>query len=101
MRHLREKKAKSAILSVEKDNILGIKFFKRLGFRYLEPVFSNHNRARNYVRAMALIHGYLRNLPYRIQQYTPSKRNFNSSGMTKTRIWYIMLKEFDQIRVRG
>ena len=97
MKYLREKKAKSAILSVERDNILGTRFFKKFGFKYLEPVFSDHNGARNYVRAIALIHGYLRNPPYKIEQYPPPKRNVDSSGMRKTRMWYIMLKEFGQI----
>ena len=99
MKYLREKKAKSVIVSVERNNILGIRFFKKFGFKYLEPVFSNHNRARNYARTIALIHGYLRNLSYKIKQYPPSREraSFDLPGIRKTKMWCIMLKEFDQI----
>jgi len=98
MKHLREKKAKSVILSVERNNILGIRFFEKFGFKYLEPVFNTHDRARNYARTIALIHGYLRNPLYKIERYPPSceRASFDLPGMRKTKMWYIMLKELGQ-----
>jgi len=99
IKHLREKKAKSVIVSVERNNILATRFFKKFGFRYLKPIFRNHGRARNYVRAIVLIHGYLRSPSYKIEQYPPprARENFNLPGIRKTKMWCIMLKEFDRI----
>jgi len=88
IKHLREKKAKSVIVSVERNNILVIRFFKKFGFKYLEPVFTNHNRARNYARTIALIYGYLRNPSYKIEQYPllRARENFNLPGIRKTKM---------------
>lgn len=94
MKCLSEKKAKSALLSVERDNVLGRSFFEKFGFKYLEPIFSDHDRARNYARITALIHGYLRNPSYKIVQY-PLRRRDDLPQIKKTRMWYIMLKELD------
>lgn len=97
MKCLREKKAKSAILSVERNNIMGTRFFEKFGFKRVEPVFSNHDRARSHVRTIALINGYFRNTSYKIEQDPPPRRNADLPGIKKTRMWYIMLKEFDRI----
>lgn len=99
MKYLREKKTKSVIVSVERSNIGGIRFFKKFGFKYLEPVFDNHERARNYVRTIALIHGYLRNPSYKIERCPPprARANFDLPRIRKTRMWCVMLKEFKQI----
>ena len=94
MKCLREKKAKSVILSVEKDNVPGRSFFEKFGFKYLEPIFSDHDRARNYARIIALIHGYLRNPSYKIEQHPSRRRNADVPGTEYIRLWYIMLKEF-------
>lgn len=92
MKRLREKKAKSVILSVERDNVAGRSFFEKFGFRYLEPVFTNHDRARNYARTTALIQGYRQNPSCKITQYS-SRRKKDFSQIEKTRMWHIMLKE--------
>lgn len=92
MKYLREKKAKSAVLSVERSNIVGRKFFKKFGFEYLEPIFDDHDGARNYARTIALIHGYLHLPSYKIEQCPSRRRNVKLPGMKK--MWYIMLKEF-------
>lgn len=93
MKHLRKKKAKSAILSVERSNTLGRRFFRKFDFKYLEPTFDDHDRARNYVRTIALIHGYLRNLSYKTEQRPwRRRRDTELSGIRK--MWYVMLKEF-------
>lgn len=91
MKRLRKKKAKSAILSVERNNILGRRFFKKFGFKYLEPIFNDHDRARNYARTIALIQGYLQNPSYKIEQCPSRRKNVKLPGIKK--MWYIMLKE--------
>ena len=94
MKCLREKKAKSAMLSVERDNVPGRSFFEKFGFKYLEPIFSDHDRARNYARMTTLIHGYLRNPSYKTAQY-PLRRGNNMPQTKKTRMWHIMIKELE------
>ena len=91
---LKTKKAKSAILSVERNNLKGRAFFGKFGFNYLGPSFTIHSKARNYARISALIHGYLRNPSYKIEQHPSRTRNDNLPGLKKIRMWYIMLKEF-------
>jgi len=95
MKCLREKKAKSAMLSVERDNVTGRSFFEKFGFKYLEPNFSDHDKARNYTRTTALVHGYLRNPSYKAGQYPSRRRNVDLPEIDKTRMWYIMLKKID------
>lgn len=97
MEYLRAKKATSALLSTERNNIPGLRFFKKFGFKYLELVFMDHKGARNYVRKIALIHGYLRKPPNRIKQYPPIKRNSDLAGKRETKMWYILIKVFDQM----
>lgn len=92
MKTLGEKKAKSVILAVGRDNIQGRKFFEACGFKYLEPIFYDHDKALNYARTIALIHGYLRNPSYKIGECPSLRRNAKLPGMKK--MWYIMLKEF-------
>ena len=94
MRLLREKKAKVAIVSVKRDNIQGRIFFEKFDFKYLEPIFSSREKAHNYARIIALIHGYLRNPSYKIEQYPSRRRNASLPRIKKIRMWYIMLKEF-------
>ena len=96
MKDLRAKKATSALLSTERNNISGLKFFEKFGFKYLEPVFMDHKGARNYVRRIVLIHGYLRKPPNRIKQYPPMKRNSESAERRAPKIWYVLIKVFDQ-----
>jgi len=83
------------MLSVERDNVPGRSFFEKFGFKYLGPIFSDHDRARNYVRITALIHGNLRNPSYKVEQYPSRRRNVDLPGIKKTRMWYIMLKAND------
>lgn len=94
MKTLKEKKAKSVILPIERNNIQGRKFFEKFGFKYLEPTFSDHNRARNYARITALVHSYLRNPSYKIERY-PSRRKVDLPEIEKARMWHIMFKEID------
>ena len=97
MDHLRAKKATSALLSTERNNIVGLRFFRKFGFKYLEPVFMDHKEARNYVRRISLIHGYLRKPPNRIKKYPPIERNSNLAEKRETKMWYILIKVFDQM----
>ena len=91
IKRLREKKAKSAILSVERNNIRARRLFEKFGFKYLEPIFSHHDRARNYVRRIALTYSLLHELPY---EPTSLRERSIDYPQTRRKIWHIMLKEF-------
>lgn len=99
MEYLRAKKATSVLLSTGRNNIPGLRFFRKFGFKYLEPVFMDHKGARNYVRKIALIHGYLGNPPKRIKPYARIKRNSDLARARKreTKMWYVLIKVFDQM----
>ena len=92
LKYLKEKKAKSVILSIERDNIAARRFFEKLNFKYLEPIFDDHDKARNYVLTTTLVHDYIRNQSYRIKQYPSRRRCPDLQRTKKTRIWYIMSK---------
>ena len=97
--HLRRKKAKWTVLSVETSNIQARRFFEKSDFEYLEPVFMNHDQARKYVQMFTLISGYLQNTTCKIEQYPPqTKIAFQGDSDQKlrtngTRTWRIMLRE--------
>jgi len=95
MKLLRKKKARLAILSVQTSNIQARKFFEKSDFRYLEPVFANHEQARKYVQMFTLISGYFRNTRYSIEQYPMQTRIAHSDKKpeaNRSRTWCIMLR---------
>ncbi len=97
--HLRKRKAKWAILSVETSNIQGRSFFEKSEFEYMGPVFADHEQARKYVQMFTLISGYLQNTTCKIEQYPlQTKIAFQGDSDQKprtngTRTWRIMLRE--------
>lgn len=92
---LKRKKAEHAILSVETRNIGARRFFERSGFKYLAPVFKDHDQARNYVQMLTLISGYLR-ASSKTQIYPPRRETSFSdqeSKKSRTRTWNIMMRK--------
>ena len=100
LERLERKKAKYLVLSVETDNIQGRKFFEKFNFRYLGPVFKNHDRARKYVQRLALISGYLKGTPFKNHQIlaqTNSPQIYREMEKKPIRTWQIMFTELPQM----
>ncbi|MBN1618450.1 GNAT family N-acetyltransferase [Candidatus Dojkabacteria bacterium] len=90
--YLKGKKAANVLVSTEKNNEKGLRFFQRLGFKYINQVFLNHQEARNYVRRFSITHGYLLKYSRKIQ-LIHSMRNKKGVQMNKeTKMWYILLR---------
>jgi len=93
--HLKMKKAANVIVSTEKANKKGLKFFQRFGFNYVNNIFLNHEEARNYVRQISIAHGYLLKYSRTIPRI-PSMRNKHEMQLNKeTKMWYILIKKFN------
>jgi ribosomal protein S18 acetylase RimI-like enzyme len=92
---LKKKKAKRAILSVERSNYKGRLFFEKIGFNYLNQSFINHDKARNYARKFALVHSYTPNFWHEDWERCSIDVNKNYKKLelkTNTRMWYILEK---------
>lgn len=93
LEYLKGKKAVNVLVSTEKDNEKGLRFFQRLGFKYINQVFLNHQEARNYVRQFSITHGYLLKYSRKIQ-LIHSMRNRKGVQLDKeTKMWYILLRK--------
>jgi len=93
---LRRKKAKLAILSVGKNNIQARRFFEKSDFKYLGPVFEDHDEARKYIQKFTLISGYLQSINHKIGRYALEIKIANSNQKprrNRTRLWCIMLRK--------
>ncbi len=92
--HLRRKKAKRAILSVETRNIQARRFFEKCGFKYLGSAFTDHELARKYVQKLTLIPDYLQNTSCDTEEH-PLQNRITHIGHKegKNRTWQIMLRE--------
>lgn len=95
LKHLKTKKATSALVSTEKNNKKGLMFFEKFGFEYINHVSLDHEGARNYVRKIAITYGYLPKLP-RKNQLTHSMITKSEQQTTKeTKMWYILVKTIE------
>lgn len=94
IRHLKRKKAKWAILSVETSNIQARTFFEKCGFEYLGSIFTDHELARKYVQALTLISGYFTNISHEVEQHPQTETaHLDQSPRTNgIRTWRIMLR---------
>lgn len=99
LEHLRRRKAKWAILSVETGNIRGRSFFEKSDFKYFGPIFADHEKARKYVQSLALTSRSLQNTAYWIDRHSlQPKIAFGDDSSKKPEIngmrtWRVMFRE--------
>ena len=93
--YLKTKKATSALVSTEKNNKKGLGFFEKFGFEYVNYVSLDHERARNYVRKIAITYGYLLKLPKKIQLIHSMRTKHALQPTKETKMWYVLLKIID------
>jgi len=95
LEYLKGKKAANVLVSTEKENEKGLRFFQRLGFKYINQVFLNHQEARNYVRQFSITHGYLLKYSGKIQLIHSMRTKHALRPTKETKMWYILLKTID------
>lgn len=95
-----KKEAKYLVMSIETSNIQGRRFFEKFHFDYLEIFFDNHNRARKYVRRLALVSGYFAGNHFKnfqtIGQMQPLQQK-REKDMKQIRTWQIMFTDLTHI----
>ncbi|MGD9130319.1 MAG: GNAT family N-acetyltransferase [Candidatus Bathyarchaeota archaeon] len=95
LEHLRTKKATFALVSTEKSNKLGLLFFEKFGFKYLNVNSSDHKGARLYMRKLAMKYGYLLKLPRKVQPLHSVSSEHELQPTKEIKIWRILLKTID------